>query len=109
MRNNMPPTDDCMKNWETMQKLDIQKREYMDKRKRECKDKEEMPDVIPLRRKPEERPTQYRDEKTGLPVAYGKYPPFKFYPTPNNMRHLKNMKNTISSENTSKGEKILEI
>jgi hypothetical protein len=107
----MPPTDDCMKNWDTSQKLEVHKAEYFDKRRREVKEKEELGIEIPLRKRAEERPSQYRDEKTGLPNAYGKYAPFKFYPNPPNLRHYKNLKKSLPDikEVRENKEKVVEI
>lgn len=88
----MPPTNDCIKKFETMIKLSSQKKDYFERRRKAYREKDELPIEIPLRKKPTERPTQYIDAKTGLYKAYGKYSPFDIYPNPPNMRHFRNPK-----------------
>jgi chromosome segregation ATPase len=91
IQNNMPPTDDCMKNWETMNNISRQKKDYLEKRHREVREKEEMPvGEFPHRRRPEKRNDLFPDPVTGLPVPYGKHS--EFYPNRPNLRHYKNMK-----------------
>lgn len=90
--NNLPPTNDCVKKFETMLKLSNQKKEYFDRRRRVFREKEDLPVEIPLRKRAPERPSQYIDAKTGLYKAYGKYSPFDIKPAPSNLRHFKNPK-----------------
>jgi hypothetical protein len=89
MRNNMPPSESCIGEWTSLVNVQRSRGEYISKRKQHIKDKENLPIEIPLRRKPDERPTQFQDEKTGFYMAYGKHAPFKFYPTPSNIKYYK--------------------
>jgi len=73
-------------------KLSTQKKEYFERRRKVYREKDELPIEIPLRKKAQERPTQYVDAKTGLYKAYGKYAPFDIYPNPPNLRHFRNPK-----------------
>jgi hypothetical protein len=91
-KNNEPPTDDCMEILEKRNRLEFQRGEYIQKRKKEVIDKENLPIEIPLRNAPEERYKEYVDGKTGLPKAYGKYSPFAVKPTPSNLRFFRNPK-----------------
>jgi len=97
----MPPTDDCLEEWEKNERLEATRRNYIEKRKNEIREKEDtILGVVPYRKKPESRPNMYLDEKTGLPLfTYGKNAPFKRYRTPPNLRHYKNMKIVKISEN----------
>ena len=101
MRNNGPPTDDCLEEWEKNQRIVKNRKTYLEKRKKEVREKEEIVlGIVPYRNKPEARPTMYLDEKTGLPLfTYSKNAPFKRYPTPPNLRHYKNMKVVKISDN----------
>ena len=91
-KNNEPPTDDCMEILEKRNRLEYQRGEYIQKRKKDVFDKENLPIDIPLRNAPEERFKEYEDGKTGLRKAYGKYAPFAVKPTPPNLRFFKNPK-----------------
>jgi hypothetical protein len=91
-KSNEPPTEDCMEILEKRNRLEYQRGEYIQKRKKENFDKENLPIEIPLRNAPEERYKEYVDQKTGLPKAYGKNAPFSVKPVPNNMRFFKNPK-----------------
>ena len=73
-----------------MMKLGSQKKDYFESRRRVYREKDELPIEIPLRKRGQERPTQYIDAKTGLYKAYGKYAPFNIYPAPSNQRHFRN-------------------
>lgn len=89
---NQPPTDDCMKKFQTMQRLEVQRSEFIAKRSEEILEKKNRPRIMPLRKKPPPRYNEYEDDKTGLKKCYGKYAPFFDYPKPANMRHYENMK-----------------
>jgi hypothetical protein len=98
IRNNMPPLEECIAEWSSLITVQRARGEYIEKRKKYLTDKENLPVEIPLRRKPEERPTQFQDDKTGFYMAYGKFAPFKFYPSPSNMKYYKGMKLTKMDE-----------
>jgi hypothetical protein len=108
MQNNMPPSDDCITNWKTIQNLERQKSEYFDNRRREVRDKDNPGEFI-SRKRPDKRNDQYIDRDTGLPKPYGKYS--EFHPNKSTFkRHFKNMKPLpkISEENEEKN-KIVQI
>lgn len=86
------PFDDCERKWKTQVDLENHRSEYIEKRKRIYREKEELGTVMPLRHKPEERPVLYQDDKTGLFKAYGSFAPFRNLPKPNNLRHFRNPK-----------------
>lgn len=92
IQNNMPPTDDCMRKFEILKKLEEDRLTYINNRLSEVKEKETRGTDMPLRKKPEERPVLYMDDKTGLLKPYGKYAPFSHKNKPNNMRHFRNPK-----------------
>jgi hypothetical protein len=94
----MPPLEECIGEWTSLMNVQKARGEYISKRKQYISDKENLPVEIPLRRKPEERPTQFQDEKTGFYMAYGKHAPFKFHPSPSNMKYYKGMKLAKVSE-----------
>lgn len=102
--NKEPPTEDCMQSWETVQNLERQKQTYFQKRTREVNEKKEVLGEMKHRRKPEERPSQYIDSKTGLPLAYGKNAPFKYSAVPANLRHYKNPKVKINEAQMKEAE-----
>lgn len=89
--NNQPPTDDCMKRFETIIRLEEQRNEYISRRKLVVLEKVNRSNVIPNRKGPPKRYNEYEDDKTGLKKSYGKYSPFFAYPDPPNMRHYKNI------------------
>lgn len=91
IKNNMPPTDDCMKIWDTNNNLSRQKQDYFNNRKNYIKARENLPvGDIPHRKRPEKRNDQFSDPVTGLPIPYGKNS--EFYPGRPNLRHYKNMR-----------------
>jgi hypothetical protein len=104
----MPPTDDCMNNFETMNNLSKQKKGYFDKRSREIFERENLPiGEIPYRKKPEKRNNQFDEPVTGIPMPYGKHS--EFYPNRPNMRHYKNMKPLRTVEALNHKEKMMDI
>jgi hypothetical protein len=110
LQNNIPPTDDCTKNWKTIQNLERLKSEYFDKRRREIKEKDEPVGEFISRKRPEKRNDQYIDNETGLFKPYGKHS--EFHPNKTTTkRHYKNMKPMIkfSDEVNQAKEKVVEI
>lgn len=110
----MPPTDDCTKNFKTLQNLEKQKMEYLEKRSRDCREKEMPLGEFVSRKRPEKRNDQFIDRDTGLPRPYGKHS--EFFPNKSNLkRHFKNMKPLAkiveeTNENVKESkEKILEL
>lgn len=91
MENNMPPTEDCVKEWKTIQNLESQKKDYYERNRRVYREKEEPLGEFVSRKRPEKRNDQFVDRLTGLPIPYGKHS--EFYPNKSNpKRHFKHMK-----------------
>jgi hypothetical protein len=87
-----------------MIQLDAHRKEYFDKRMRIVNEKRNLSVEIPLRRKPEERPSQFQDNR-GFYFAYGKHGHFKNYPNPSNMKYFKGIKlNKLPESNKREGE-----
>ncbi len=104
----MPPTDDCMRSFETMNNLHRQKKSYFDKRSREIRERENLPiGEIPHRKRPDQRNNQFDDPVTGIPLPYGKHT--EFYPNRPNMRHYHKMKPLKINEGINHKEKMFNL
>jgi len=89
--SGQPPTDDCMKKFETIVRLEEQRKDIHYKCKSERMEKANRPSIMPLRRAPPKRFNEYEDDKTGLKKSYGMYAPFSAQANPPNMRHYKSL------------------
>ena len=91
--NGLLPPKEWLENYQSQKLVKERRKDYLRNRISEVREKENIViGDVPLRRRPEKRPEEFIEPKTGLPsCVYGKYAPFNPYEDPNNMRHLKAM------------------